>query len=253
MSKILLQNLNINYVEEGEKDPPVIFLHGAGGSYNLWLRQLEGLKKLRRVIALDLPGHGNSEGEGFESIDEYRDFLLEFLQAKNFERAILGGHSMGGAVALSLALAYPPKIEALVLVGTGAKLRVREEIFAVLRQDFDAAVKLISRAAYAPGFPQYLLALGESEMKKVNPRLFARDFRACNAFDVMAAVKNLTMPTLIICGEQDLFTPLKYSQYLEKEIPGARLSLIKEAGHMVMVEKPHHVNECMAEFIKSLG
>ncbi len=253
MPKILLQGLKINYVEEGETNPPVIFLHGAGGSYNLWLRQLEALKKWRRVIALDLPGHGASEGDGFETIEQYRDLLLDFLKENGFEQAVLCGHSMGGAIALSLALSHPRQVEALILVGTGARLRVGSQILETLRDDFDTAVKIITKFAYAPDFPQFLLALGESELKQVNPRILEKDFTACNSFDAMPVVKNITVAALIICGQQDLLTPPKYSQYLKEQITGATLAMIEGAGHMVMVEKPALVNEAIADFLITLG
>jgi pimeloyl-ACP methyl ester carboxylesterase len=226
----------------------LVLVHGAGGSHLDWpasLRRLEGAN----VYALDLPGHGRSEGTGRRSVAAYRDFLLAFLEALGLEKAILVGHSMGGAISLDFALHYPDRLAGLVPVGSGARLRVLPAILTGILSDFEATADLILDYAFGPSATEQLKRLGRQRLLKTPPQVLHGDYAACDAFDVMERLGEVRCPTLVIGGTADRLTPPKYSIYLRDHIPGAELVLVDAAGHMVMLEKPEIVSKAISKFI----
>lgn len=233
--------------------PPIVFIHGAGGSHQVWLPQLRTLGRRRRAIAVDLPGHGESEGIGADRIEVYRDTIKEFLTALDLERTVMVGHSMGGAIAQSLALVHSELLAAMVLVGTGARLRVQSQIFAGLRDDPRRTVELITGWGRAPGAPAELLQQDAEAILRIPVSVIEGDLRACDAFDLMEQIKAITRPTMVICGTDDLMTPPKYAEYLHRQITGSQLIVIPAAGHMVMLEKPDEVSEGIEAFLDRLN
>jgi pimeloyl-ACP methyl ester carboxylesterase len=187
---------------------------------------------------LDLPGHGRSGGTGRSSIADYAAFLIGFLDAQQLQRAVIAGHSMGGATAITMALQYPQRVAGVVLVGTGARLRVLPAILDGTLNDFENTIDLMCEYAYSSRTPQQLVRQGQRQMLQVPPKIIHDDFAACDAFDVMERLGEIHCPTLVICGTKDRLTPPKYSKYLVDRIANAELELIAGAGHMVMIEKP---------------
>jgi len=259
----------------------LVFIHGAGGSHLHWPPQLRRLAGVN-TYALDLPGHGQSEGQGRTFISAYADFVSAFLETLGLgrsqklagdrqirrpvagsgdpakanwdllglEKVTLVGHSMGGATALEFALRYPEKLAGLVLVGSGTRLRVAPAILDGICQDFEAAVRLICDYAFALDTPEQLKRKGRRQMGQTDPDVLYGDFAACDAFDVMDRLGEIRCPTLAICGAADRLTPPKYSTYLRDNIPGAQLVLIQDAGHMVMLEQPEAVSRAVADLIR---
>ena len=109
--------------EQIDNRPPVILLHGAGGTHLSWPPQIRRLAG-EKIYALDLPGHGKSEGSGRQSVDEYAEDVVAFMKELNIPAAVLVGHSMGSAMALTLALKYSKQVLGLGLLGSGPRLRV---------------------------------------------------------------------------------------------------------------------------------
>ena len=232
--------------------PTLVLVHGAGGSRLHWpaeLRRLPGAT----VYTLDLPGHGRSEGDGYDVINDYANVVATFLQTAGIERAIFVGHSMGGAIAQTLALDLADRVAGLVLVATGARLRVASAILEGIHSDFERSVELITRFAWSPDAPPTLTQLGRQSLLETNPDVLLGDFMACNRFDVMERLGEIEIPTLIIVGSADQLTPVKYARFLVEHIPDARLVVIEDAGHMVMLELPTEVEKAVQEFLKDTG
>jgi pimeloyl-ACP methyl ester carboxylesterase len=230
----------------------LVLVHGAGGSHLDWPAPLRRLREAN-VYDLDLPGHGRSEGTGRGSIAAYRDFLLTFLDALGLERVIAVGHSMGGAICLDFVLHYPDRLAGLILVGSGARLRVAPAILTGILSDFEATVDLVCDYAYGPSASEQLKRLGRRRLLETSPEVLHDDYAACDAFDVMERLGEVRCPTLIIGGTADRLTPPKYSIYLRDHIPAAELVLVDAAGHMVMLEKPEVVARAVSKFIASLA
>jgi surfactin synthase thioesterase subunit len=192
--------------------------------------QLEGLADVARVVAPDLPGHGQSGGEPPRSIEESTTFVAGFLDALSVRDVVIGGHSMGGAVAQQFALTYPERVDGLVLVGTGARLRVLPRLLDLLATDYAEGVSLLMQMAVGSATPAALKA-SLHRLTAANPqRVVLGDLRACDVFDVMARIGTVRAPTLAICGEEDQLTPPRYSRFFGDRIAGSR----------VVVARSHH-------------
>ncbi len=242
--------MSIYYEETGKgKRPVIVAVHGAGGSSATWFMQLRGLSKEVNVKAIDLNGHGNTPDRG--EADVFNSYLEDINTAVGeAERPILMGHSMGSALALLYALKYPDRISGLILVGSGARLRVSNFIFDMLDNDFDAYVDAVGKYMFAEEASQQLIKASQLEVRKCPVSIIRRDFAGCNEFDVMDRVSEIRLPTLIIVGEEDVMTPVKYAAYLHDKIPDSELVTIKGAGHSVMLERPTEMNEAILDWIK---
>ncbi len=226
---------------------PLVYLHGAGGTHQHWLYQVRGLPRTP-TYALDLPGHGQSTGPGYDSIQAYADWLVAFLDAAGLDQIVLAGHSMGGAIALQAALQHPGRVAGLVLIATGARLRVAPGLLDAIRQDLTAAIGLMGDWAYGPEALPEMVRLGQRQLAAAGPEILYGDFQACDGFNVLDRLGEISAPTLILCGTLDRMTPTKYSTYLRDNIRGASLVLVEGAGHMLMIENPGAVAGALAAF-----
>ncbi len=242
----------IFYTRSGRGERAIVLIHGAGGNHLHWPAALRRLPDAR-VYAIDLPGHGRSDGPGRTSIEEYAADVVGFLDGVGLERAILVGHSMGGAIAQTVALRYPERVAGLVLVGTGARLRVSPLILEGILQNFAGVLDLMDEWAWGPETPPELVARGRRMMARVDPQVLWGDFVACDRFDVRDQVGKISAPTLIITGSEDRMTPPRFGQWLEEHIPGARFVLVEGAGHMVMLEKPEDLAVWVREWLQGLA
>jgi pimeloyl-ACP methyl ester carboxylesterase len=225
----------------------LLFIHGAGGNHRIWENQT---RYFSNAIAIDLPGHYS--GDGRRTVDEYVDCVKKFCDEKSLKNIVMIGHSMGGAITLKFALTYPEYLKAIVLVDTGAKLRVAPMIFEEIKRNYDNVMELMKKYAFSEKTPVEIKNKTVEIMKRVKPEVFYEDFEACDKFDVMRSLNKINLPTLIICGRDDLLTPVKYSEYLRANIPNSTLRVLDDAGHMVMLEKPEEFNKILEDFISSL-
>lgn len=243
-----------NYQEENTDQPALLLIHGAGGSYLYYppvLRRLNGF----RVYAIDLPGHGKSEGIGRQTISAYVEVVKNFMDEIGLSAATIVGHSMGSAIALQLALDAPDRVLALVILGGGSRLRVAPTLLEQTANEatFPLAVKTINEIAFASNASPNLIRTAAKRMEEIRPTVLHGDFLACNDFDIGEDLPSIHHPTLILCGTEDKMTPPKYAKALHEAIPNSELSLIEGAGHMLMLEKPHEVAEALEAFINGLG
>ncbi len=257
MPELMVRGTRIHYLESranraGEKTP-ILFLHGSGGNAGAWMKVMTGLDAGYTSWAVDLPGHGSSEGEGLKTIRDYSLFVRDFLEALGAETAVLGGHSMGGAIVQDFSLVYPEKIKALLLIGTGARLRVLPEILELHRKAAmgEEEPKFFPDAFYGKT-PTEIIAEGEREWAKTGPKARYFDFMACDQFDILKEVDKIHVPSLIVCGKEDRMTPVKYSEFLNRKIIGSRMQVIERAGHMLMLEAPQALSEAILSFLASL-
>lgn len=231
--------------KETDNVPPVVLVHGAAASHLVWpatLRRIPG----RRVLSIDLPGHGRSAGltlekPGCEYVEDYAASVAQLLQALALETAIIIGHSMGGAVAQQLALDYASNVAGLVLVGTGAILRVNPEILASAQTDLPAVADMIvkwawSRSAVTDDTAR-LKAQDRAQILANPPAIVYGDYLACSRFDVRERLAEISAPTLVVGGDQDKMTPLALSESLAESIQHSTLVTVVGGGHMMMLEQ----------------
>jgi len=239
---------HIDWSPPDQRGSPLVLVHGAGGSHGHWPREAQALPG-RRVISVDLPGHGGSPGPARRAVADYARDLLGLLDALGLARAVLVGHSMGGAIALTLALDWPARVAGLGLVGTGARLRVAPDILQATADPaaWAAAVEGMADWSFGPGASPALRSAFTGEMRRVPAAVVHGDFLACDAFDVRDRLGEIRMPTAVVCGDADRLTPPRFAEFLRDRIAGATLALIPGAGHMVALEFPAPTVAALAE------
>jgi pimeloyl-ACP methyl ester carboxylesterase len=250
---VSVNGLEIAYVTAGAGPPTLCLVHGTGGSSEIWTRQLEGLADLGRIVAVDLPGHGRSGGSIPKRIEEAAAIIAGFLEALGITRVVIGGHSMGGAIAQQFALSCPERLDGLVLIGTGARLRVLPRLLDLLAGNGPEGVDLLMSLAIGAKAPAELRAALHRSTADNPPGVVIGDLQACDAFDVMSRISTVDTPALVICGDEDQLTPPKYSRFLGQRIAGARVVVVAGAGHYVQVEKPRETTAAIREFLAGLG
>jgi pimeloyl-ACP methyl ester carboxylesterase len=231
--------------------PTLVLIHGAGGSAQIFLLQLRFLDRNLNVLALELPGHGGSGGDGRQTIAEYAQWVHETLNGPYFESFFLGGHSMGGAVSLEMGWRYPEKISGLILMAAGAKMEVSPNILRGLAEDPHETIVKINQWCYPKGTNPHIIELAARLMEQTPAPTILKDFEACHRFNRLEEVRQIRRPTLILVGDQDVMTPPDYSRYLSEQIPSSSLTIIPGAGHMVMLDKPKEVNLAVWDFISA--
>jgi pimeloyl-ACP methyl ester carboxylesterase len=226
----------------------LIFIHGAGGSKESWSYQTRYFKG---SLALDLPGH--PRGELIPTIDGYVEWLHKTVQEAPYPKIVLVGHSLGGGIALLYALKYPQDLAGLITVGSGARLRVNPLFLEALEKSIqDPAIGTPLSTDFDLIDPDLAAVLKRRSMEN-GPAARLNDLKACDQFDIMSRLSQIDIPTLALCGEQDVMTPPKYSQYLAAHMPRAEAVIIPGGTHMVFAEKPREVNQAIEEFLKTLG
>jgi pimeloyl-ACP methyl ester carboxylesterase len=242
--------------DEGEgKKPPVVLVHGAGASSVIWMSEVRRLAPRRRVVAPDLPGHGQSDRwhpPEEVSIAMYRDAVGTVCAKLEIERAVLVGHSMGGLVALACAAAWPERVAGLVLVGSGARLKVAPAVYEVLRRDFAHAGDWLAQVAWSPSTPQEIVERWAGLCLTADQEITEADFRAVERFDGRELCSRVRAPTLLVVGADDLLTPPKLSEAAATLVAGARVAVLPRAGHMVMLEQPDGFQAALDTFLAAI-
>jgi len=226
----------------------LIFIHGSGGCKEVWHYQTRNFPE---ADAIALPGHPS--GEPCTSIYSYVDWLRGYIRDTGHIDVVLAGHSLGGAIALLYALKYAEDLEGLILIGSGARLRVNIMYLEMLEQ-------AKSNRSIFEDFFHKLYELIEPELRGVlqrkalegDPAVLLNDMLCCDRFDIMDRVHEIRLPTLALCGSEDIMTPPKYTKYLAGKIEGASEVIIEGGTHMVFAEQPGAVNRAIEDFLNSL-
>ena len=229
----------------------VILIHGAGGSHLVWPAALRHLPEAN-VYTIDLSGHGRSGGDGYAQIEAYATEIMQLINQLDLHNVILIGHSMGGAIAQTIALHQPPALAALVLIGTGAKLRVSPAILEQILPNFDKAITTMNQFSWAATTPPEIVSRGRDMLAQTPPTVLHNDFTACDQFDIRDQLAQINLPTLVIAASEDKLTPPKNGRFLADNIPHAQFELLDGAGHMMMVEKPGETTEAVERFLERL-
>ncbi|MFX0056885.1 MAG: alpha/beta fold hydrolase, partial [Candidatus Heimdallarchaeota archaeon] len=203
------------------------------------------------IIALDLPSHDKSDSFEEVSLDLYVDVVKKFIDSQSYKKVIICGHSLGGAIVQSFYFNYPNDVNALILVGTGAKLRVDPFILDTLKNNYLEFLDSMPALAFYRKTPEEIIQKVVNKASQMHNMTVYNDFKICDNFDTMDKTQTIKIPCLIICGNADKLTPVKYSQFFKDKIKNSELRIIKDAGHMVMLEKSAEFNKTVENYLKN--
>ena len=246
-------------IEFDDSKPVIMFIHGASMDHTIWA--LQGRYFAHHgysILAVDLPGHGASDGPALESIEEMANWTASIINATVKRPVILVGHSMGAIVALETAAQNPGKITAMALAGIAVPMTVSPELLTQTVHKPPEAIDSILAWAYSgrsqlggtavPGL--WMLGGGRKLIERNAPGQLHIDFKACDNYSHgLESAANVKCPTLIIAGDDDKMTPPKASETLRRALPHSRIEFIKGGGHMMMVECPDQTLETLKHFI----
>lgn len=240
-----------SYRHPGDGEATVLYVHGSGGTHQVWSAQY-GRRDGSRS-ALDLSGHGESDDvdteAGEETLDAYADDVVAV--ARETGASVLVGNSLGGAVVQHVALERDLPLSGLVLADTGAKLGVAEPLKGWLATDWDRAVEFVHGEDMLFHDPdQRDVERSKTAMREVGRAVTERDFLTCDRFDVRDRLEEISVPALAVYGEYDRLTPPKFHEYLVEHIPNAELAEIADAAHLPFVERPAAFDAAVTEFVK---
>lgn len=241
------------YRHPGDGEATVLYVHGSGGTHQVWAAQY-GRRDGSRV-AVDLSGHGGSEDvdtdPGVATLDAYADDVVAV--ARETGASVLVGNSLGGAAVQHVALERDLPLSGLVLADTGAKLGVAEPLKEWLAGDWDRAVEFVHGEDMLfhdpdPGD----LDRSKAMMHQTGRAVTERDFLTCDRFDVRDRLGEIAVKTLVVYGEHDRLTPPRFHEYLAEHLPDADLAEIGAAAHLPFVERPAVFDEVVSEFVAGL-
>ena len=243
----------------GSDDPVVLLIHGAGMDSTVWSLQTRYLAyRDLRAVAVDLPGHGRSDGEAMTTIADMADWIVRFVDAAGLGQVHVVGHSMGTFIALELASRHADVVASITLCGTATGMPVHPELLDAAEHDLPRAAALMSawghaKPAHTAPNPTPGLWMSGGAMALVEngrPGVLANDFRACMAYDrAVEAAAGATCPATVVIGLGDKMTPPKGGRALAAALPSATVIELPDTGHQMMTEHPRAVKRAILETI----
>jgi pimeloyl-ACP methyl ester carboxylesterase len=239
--------------------PTVVFVHGAGLDHS-WF----GLQSRyfgyhgRNVLALDLPGHGRSEGAALSSIGEMADWISQVLRVLDIQKAAVIGHSMGSLVVLEFAARHPAQAERIAMIGVAVPMKVTDAFLEAARQNDYAAFDMHTIWGHAAGVPlganpnpgMWMYGDTLARLERLAPGVLYAGLKACNDYrNGLESAAKVKCPALLVLGRRDVMTPPRSAQALQEKIPGARIVTIGASGHSLMAEAPDATLDALIEFL----
>jgi pimeloyl-ACP methyl ester carboxylesterase len=242
-----------------ESQPTAVFIHGAANDHSVWALQSRYFAHHGwNMLALDLPGHGQSEGALCTSIESLAKFVAAFLDAANIKSACVFGHSMGSLTALELAATRSDLVVKLGLIGAAVPMAVGDALIDAAANDEEKARRMIIDWSYAPASHlgnnhkvpgTWLPGNGLALMRRMKSGVLHNDLAACKAYvNGLEAAKSINVPTLFLLGERDMMTPPKAASAAMDAIKGAEVVRLKDAGHSMLSEAPDECLKAMWKF-----
>jgi len=233
--------------------PPLVLIHGAGGDHLFWPPEIRRLPDYR-VITLDLPGHGKTNGPGCQSIEDYARCVAKFVDASGISRTVFIGHAMGGAIALALAHDFPDRVAGIGLISTGACLPIPSSVIenAANQSTLLLAIKSLHEMSIGPQTSPNLSEIYFKRLTETRQPLLLGDLLACDRFNMVGRLRDIRSPALVVCGTGDRLTPIRFSETLSSQIPGAALQTVEGAGHLLILEQPDRLAKLIRVFLATI-
>ncbi|MDH3737590.1 MAG: alpha/beta hydrolase [Alphaproteobacteria bacterium] len=243
--------------------PVLMLIHGAGTDHTFWGLQTRYFAHHGySILAVDLPGHGRSDGPPLDSIDALGEWVWQMLDAVGVETAALAGHSMGSLIALAAGAQQPDKTDALILVGTADRVAVHEDLLSAGDNQDPRAFEMITDWGFgkpahlgghqAPGL--WMQGSARALLRAGTPGVLGADLAACNAYDgAVAAAQQITCPVLLLLGAGDRMTPPRMTKALVDVLAQVETEILPGTGHMIMVERPNETIDAIDGFLQRVA
>lgn len=219
-----------------------MFIHGAGRTPASWGPQLA---RFEGALAVALPGHPDGAPLlGTQAMAEWVIAEVEEVPGP----MVMVGHSLGGAVALEIALARPELVAGLVLVSTGARLPVPDEAIARIDADFEAECARMVQESWLHHDPD-LIRRGTNSVISMGPESLRTDYLSARDHDLRGKLGGIDVPVMVMSGESDPLVPMWLSEELADELSGATLAIIAETAHVPQLERPEMIDLLIAAFL----
>ena len=288
MPKVTIKNHEISYSFNGTSgdigNPKIVLIHGAGGQEIDWPMAWRSPKDQTKsmgltpsnhgvarlfnagldeysIYAVDLPGHGKSEGKSKSSIDEYSNDIIDFIDAMDLENVCLIGHSMGAAIALNASLSRHWRICSAVAIGGASKMIVNHAILQGLQNTFEATVNSIVRYSWhkktgavadSEQMAAYFREKAKQRMLDAGSKTVHGDFLACSNFDLSARLEEIGVPVLVIASDCDRMVPLKVSREMAEKLPNSEFVSLENCGHFQHIEQTAKVAGELVTFLSKI-
>jgi len=272
LHKTEIRGTRVNYVDIGEQkaERPMLFVHGLSGQWQNWLENIPRFAKVRRVVALDLPGHGRSEMPHDRiTIELYGEYVAELCEQLGLSPAVVIGNSMGGFVSAELAIRRPESVERLMLLSSAGVSQMdiaRSPVLAGGKVAAFLATSTVAQHRWIARRPllRHLILFAvarhpsllkadvtfEGLMKGSGKPGFDDALRACLEYDFRDRLPQIGCPVLVLWGEKDAIIPHRDADKFVEMIDGARKIILKDTGHVPMMERPSTFNATLEEFLQ---
>ncbi|GKQ51642.1 alpha/beta fold hydrolase [Bradyrhizobium sp. Ce-3] len=260
MTSIRTITVGDTVVQVSGEGMPLVFVHGFTTTAEFWREQVEPFSAHHQMVRINLPGHGRSprpEDRDY-TIDAFVEDVLRVYRALSIESAFLVGLSMGGTVAQNFTLAHPACVRALVLVGAtphglGADVNVDNVHKAIDELGVVTASQKVIERSFGSAASAELIDFAKTEVAQTPAFVACQAIASLNASDSRARLGEISVPTLVLVGEEDVITPPSESRTLANSIPNSRLHVMASAGHFPMLEQPDVFNRLLGEFLAQHG
>ena len=235
--------------------PTVVFVHGGGLDHSVWIHQSRYFAHHGfNALALDLPGHGRSEGDPLPTIGEMAHWVMHAAGTLGIERLHVAGHSMGSLVALEAAGLHPDRVDAAALVGCSVPMAVSGTLLDAAKANDHAAFDMITLWGHrtgaqlggnpAPGM--WMTGAGVRLLERSRPGVLHNDLNACNEYrHGLASAAKIACPVHLLIGREDVMAPPRATRELIAALSVVRVVELADCGHMLMAEQPDAVRDAL--------
>ncbi len=256
-----------NGVEPRDDRLSLVLVHGAGGQELDWpmawrstsdMTRLMGLTPKSHggqldhfpIYAVDLPGHGKSGGDSCDTVEAYADAIAAFLEALKLERVLLVGHSMGAAIALTLAVRHETRLAGIALIGGSSRLVVTDAILHGLQSDFEPTVDNIVKYSWFKNTGAFFKQKNRQRILDAGPKVVYNDFLACSRFNLSDRLSDVEIPVLVIASDNDRMVPMDKSQKMAGSFADGTFVGLENCGHFQQIEQTSRVADALASFLE---
>jgi 3-oxoadipate enol-lactonase len=262
---VKVNDIDLSYDDVGEGSIPIVFLHGFPFDKTMWQEQLDYLKNTHRVIACDIRGFGKSKDEESHlSMDLFANDLILFIDKLDLDKVIICGLSMGGYIALNAMKRFPSRFEALILCDTQCiadSYEVKANRYKTIDEVNEYGETNFNEGFIKKVFHEDSLTNKPELVEQLRSVVFANSqhiisqglIALAERSETCSFLDKITIPTLIICGREDVVTPLDESKFMNKQIKGSVLHVINNAGHVSNLEEPIKFNKLLRDFLNDFS